>query len=144
MNRIKISKSSLPITLIEASVTNEEEEKLFVIPKILIFRSEKTISIGNIGSRNSKTVNVESNVGGYIPSVYGIKAPELHLCVQQLLINRKEINIAGYLKNGARGQLKGVLIESLSYLNDENGPHTGWIKVVAKGYKVEPVKDKNK
>lgn len=134
MNRIRINKSGLPITLFEALATNDKGEKLFVVPKILVFCSKENIGIGNIGSRNSRTVNFESQVSGYIPSIYGDQAYELDRCVQNL---HKEINIVGNLKNKSRGNLTGVLIDSYRFLDDENGPHTSWIRVVAKSYRVE-------
>jgi len=141
MNRISINKSGLPITLFEALATNDKGEKLFVVPKILVFVQKENIGIGNIGSRQSKTVDVESQVSGYIPLV-GDQAYELYRCVQKL---HKEINIVGNLKNKSRGNLTGVLIDSSRILNDENGrPHTGWIKIIAKSYKVDLVKDKTK
>lgn len=144
MNRIIASKSGLPMTLMKAIATDDKGNKLFAVPKIFVFRSKEKVVIGTIGSRNVKTFGFDSQVQGYIPSVYGMEAPELDLCVGQLIKASKEIDIVGYLKNRARGLLKGVLIGSSSYLNDENGPHTGWIKIIVKSYEVEPVKDKTK
>lgn len=141
MNRIRSSKTGLPITLTKTLAFDDRGNELFAVPKILVFLSKETVDIGSIGSRNVKTFNGNSQVQGYIPSVYGIEAPKLDLYVGQLIKARKEINIVGYLKRRARGQLKGVLIGSSSYLNDENGPHTGWIKINVTSYKVEPVKD---
>lgn len=144
MNRLRSSTSGLPITLMEAAANDDRGEKLFVVPKILVIQSKEIIGIGTIGSRNSKTVNFESQVSGYIPSVYGEQAYELERCFQRLRIDCKEINIVGNLKNKSCGNLTGVSIDQYSFLDDENGPHTGWIKVVAKGYRVEPGKNKTK
>ncbi|MDO9098546.1 MAG: hypothetical protein Q7U60_10555 [Candidatus Methanoperedens sp.] len=144
MSGIRINKSGLPITLMKAIATDDRGNELFAVPKILVFISKEIVDIGAIGSRDVKTLNIDSQVHGYIPSVYSKHAPELDLCIGQIKRDCMEIDIVGYLKNGARGQLNGAKIGSSKYFNDENGPHTGWIKVVAKGYKVEPLKDKTK
>ncbi len=136
MNRIIASKSGLPITLMEAIAIDDGGNKLFAVPKIFVFRSKEKVVIGTIGSHDVKTFNIDSQVQGYIPSVYGDQAYELDRCVQKL---HKEINIIGNLKNKFCGNLTGVLIDSYRFLNDEKCPHTGWIKIIAKSYKVEPV-----
>lgn len=145
MSKIKLSKNRLPRILRETCATEENGNKLFSVPTILVFRSEKFVNLYRYGTLTvADTVNIESNIRGYIPPVYGDKAYELDRVVQQLLINPKEINIAGYFNNRVKGRLMGVSVASSSFIDDENGPHTSWIKVIAKSYKVEPVKDKVK
>lgn len=140
MSGVRLNISGLPITLMEAKAVDDIGKELFSVPKILVFHSKETVNMGIIGSREVKKIFNFEQVQGYIPSVYGKQAFELDLCVHQLLIKHKEINIVGYLKNRAVGQLIGVLIDSSLFHNDENGPHTGWIKVIARDYRVEPVK----
>ncbi len=144
MNRIIASKGGLPITLMKAIATDDRGNELFAVPKILVFLSKETVDIGTIGSRDVKTLNIDSQVHGYIPSVYSKHAPELDLCIGQIKRDCMEIDIKGYLKNNARGQLKRARIVFSSYLNDKNGPHTGWIKVIANEYQTEIIKDKTK
>ncbi len=138
MSGIRLNISGFPIILMEAKAVDDRGRDLFAVPKILVFHSKETVNIGIIGSRYlRKEINFEQ-VQGYIPSVYGEQALRLNYCVHRF--KHKELKIVGYLKNRAVGQLIGVLIDSSLLLNDENGPHTGWIKVVARAYRVEPVK----
>jgi len=144
MRKEKTRSIGFPITLMKVLAIDENGKELFAVPKILVFRSKETMDIGTIGSRDVKNFNFESQVNCYIPSVYGKYAPELDFCVGQIIRGRMEIDIKGDIKNNARGQLKRAKIYNSPYLNDDNGPHTGWIKIIAKEFIIEHVNDKTK
>lgn len=145
MSKIRPIRIRLPHTLSEVSAIDGRGVKLFTVPKIVVFTSKVTADILGYGIRNvTDTITVETKVRGYIASIYGDQAYELDRCVQQILNDNKEINIVGYLNNRMQGQLIGVSIEASSFIDDEKGPHTGWIKVIADDYTLSRIKDKIK
>lgn len=85
MSGIKINKSGLPITILEAIAIDGRGKELFAMPKILVFLSKETVNIGTIGSRDVTNLNIDSQVHGYIPSVYSKHAPELDFCIGRIL-----------------------------------------------------------
>ena len=132
-------------TLREAHAIDDTGGKLFVIPKIIIFQSKPTVDIITHGvGETTDTVNYKSKVCGYIASVYGDPVNEIRSRIEQIQHDNKEVNIVGYFNNRFKGRLVGISFDAYSFIDDENGPHTGWIKVIALDYRLEPIKDSTK
>ena len=145
MRKIRPIRIGLPHTLREASAIDDKGEKLFTIPKILVFQSKTIIDIIGHGIRNIvETIELESKVYGYIVSIYGDQAYMLNQCIQQIQYDNKEISIVGYLNNRIEGRLTRVSVAASSFINDQKGPHTGWIKIIGNDYKLSNVQDKIK